>query len=86
MFINNVDYFKKKPVNIPKLAILLDSGYHPNLLTQKLKEVYPAIMTKIRFQYARKTSRHQETIHGKSSFVPQPTRWIEERSNLDGTL
>ncbi|WP_293057507.1 hypothetical protein [Okeania sp. SIO2B3] len=24
---DNVDYFKSKPVNIPKITILLDNGY-----------------------------------------------------------
>ena len=26
----NIDYFKRKPVNIPKITILLDNGYHPD--------------------------------------------------------
>jgi hypothetical protein len=25
----NIDYFKSKVVNIPKITILLDHGYHP---------------------------------------------------------
>ncbi|WP_263627845.1 transposase [Komarekiella delphini-convector] len=29
MFTLNIDYFKSKPVNIPKITILLDHGYHP---------------------------------------------------------
>ncbi|MDQ2099980.1 MAG: hypothetical protein QQW96_20310 [Tychonema bourrellyi B0820] len=29
----NLDYFKSKPVNIPKVTILLDHGYHPDYLT-----------------------------------------------------
>ncbi len=29
MFSQNLDYFRAKPVNIPKITILLDHGYHP---------------------------------------------------------
>jgi hypothetical protein len=29
----NIDYFKSKPVNIPKITILLERGYHPEHLT-----------------------------------------------------
>ncbi|MGI2909557.1 hypothetical protein [Tolypothrix sp. VBCCA 56010] len=47
---NNLDYFRAKPVNIPKITILLDDGYHPDKLTVELQKVYPQIMTKIRFQ------------------------------------
>jgi len=81
MFKNNIDYFKKKPFNIPKITILLDSGYHLKSLTEKLQNIYPAIMTKIRFKQAPKLSRSQKNLQGKSGFVPQPTRWIIERSN-----
>ena len=34
MLSQNIDYFKSKPVNIPKITILLDHGYHPDYLTQ----------------------------------------------------
>lgn len=81
MFKNNIDYFKKKPVNIPKITILLDSGYHLKFLTEKLQDIYPAIMTKIRFQLAPKPSRQKKELQGKTGFIPQPTRWIIERSN-----
>lgn len=46
----NIDYFKSKPVNIPKITILLDHGYHPASLIEELEKVYPQIMTKIRFE------------------------------------
>jgi hypothetical protein len=46
----NIDYFKSKPVNIPKITILLDHGYHPEHLTEELEKVYPQIMTKIKFE------------------------------------
>ena len=29
MLIDHLDYFRKKPVNIPKITIRLDHGYHP---------------------------------------------------------
>ncbi|WP_240038971.1 MULTISPECIES: hypothetical protein [Okeania] len=47
MFSNNIDYFKSQPVNIPKITILLDNGYHPQKIMEELKKVAPAIMTKI---------------------------------------
>jgi ethanolamine ammonia-lyase small subunit len=49
MLSKNIDYFKSKPVNIPKITILLDHGYHPEHLTEDLKKIYPQIMTKIKF-------------------------------------
>ncbi|WP_242054053.1 hypothetical protein [Nostoc sp. FACHB-888] len=35
----HIDYFKSKPVNIPKITILLDNGYHPEKLEQELKKL-----------------------------------------------
>ena len=29
---NKMEYFRAKPVNIPKITILLDNGYHPEKL------------------------------------------------------
>ena len=46
MLSDNIDYFKFKPVNIPKITILLDNGYHPEKLEKELKTVYPQIMNK----------------------------------------
>ncbi len=34
---HNLDYFRAKPVNIPKITILLDHGYHPDQLTLALQ-------------------------------------------------
>jgi hypothetical protein len=31
-------YFKSKPVNIPKITILLDNGYHPQKIMEELKK------------------------------------------------
>ncbi|WP_442948949.1 transposase [Nostoc sp.] len=33
---NNLDYFRTKPVNIPKINILLDHGYHLDKFTTEL--------------------------------------------------
>jgi transposase len=77
----NIDYFRSKPVNTPKITILLDHGYHPDYLRQKLEQVYPQVMTKIRFKRSPKPSRQEKAEQGKSGFVPVATRWIIERSN-----
>jgi hypothetical protein len=77
----NIDYFKSKPVNIPKITILLDHGYHPDYLTKELERVYPQIMTKIKFELSTKPSKQQKDAQGKSGFVPAIARWVIERSN-----
>ncbi len=70
----NIDYFKSKPVNIPKITILLDHGYHPEHLTEELEKVYPQIMTKIKFERSTKPSKQGKAAQGKSGFVPAVTR------------
>jgi transposase len=77
----NLDYFRAKPVNIPKITILLDHGYHPDKLIQALQALYPQIMTKIRFELAPKPTQSEKAAQGKTGFVPVATRWIVERSN-----
>jgi transposase len=77
----NLDYFRAKPVNIPKITILLDHGYHPHQLVQALQQLYPQIMTKIRFELAPKPTKAQKVAQGKTGFVPVATRWVVERSN-----
>jgi transposase len=77
----NIDYFKAKPMNIPKITILLDHGYHIDHLTEKLEAVYPQIMRKIRFQRSPKPSPQEKAAQGKSGFVPAVARWVIERSN-----
>ena len=81
MLSKNIDYFKSKPVNIPKVTILLDHGYHPDYLTVELKKVYPQIMTKIQFELSEKPSKKQKEARGQSGFVPVKARWVIERSN-----
>lgn len=81
MLTNNIDDFKSKPVNIPKITVLVEHGYHPDKLTTELKKIYPAIMTKIRFELSSKPSKSQKKTEGKSGFVPVKARWVIERSN-----
>ncbi len=35
----NLDYFQSKPVNLPKITILLDHGYHIDSLIEALEQV-----------------------------------------------
>ena len=76
----NIDYFKSKPVNIPKITILLDHGYHPSVIISQLEESYPAIMSKIRFEHSAKPSKEEKEKQGKSGFVVVKARWVIERS------
>lgn len=77
----NLDYFRAKPVNIPKITILLDNGYHPETITAALQKLYPQIMTKIRFELAPKPTKAEKAAQGKAGFVVVATRWVIERSN-----
>ncbi len=81
MFIENINFFKSKPMNKKKITILVDQGYHPNAIRSALKEVYPAIDKKIKFQVSEKISREQKEEKGLTGFVPEKMRWIIERSN-----
>lgn len=81
MLSDNIDYFRSKPVNIPKITILLDHGYHLDYLTQELERIYPQIMTKIRFERSTKPSKQEKAAQGKFGFVPAVARWVIERSN-----
>ncbi len=77
----HIDYFKSKPVNIPKITILLSHGYQLEYLTQELERIYPQIMTKIKFERSTKPSKQEKAVQGKSGFVPAVARWVIERSN-----
>ncbi len=81
MLTHNIDYFRSKPVNIPKITILLDHGYHPEHLRQELEKVYPQMMKKIKFELSTKPSKQEKAAQGKSGFVPAIARWVIERSN-----
>ncbi len=77
----NIDYFKSKSVDLPKITILLDNGYHPNTIEEELKKIYPEIMTKIQFELSPKPSKTEKQKQGKTGFVPVKARWVIERSN-----
>jgi hypothetical protein len=81
MLTKQIDYFRAKPVNIPKITILLDHGYHPDKLTEALESVYPKIMSKIKFELSPKPSKADKAAQGKTGFVPVVARWVMERSN-----
>lgn len=81
MFSKHIDYFQARPGDLPKLTILLDNGYHPAMLTTALEQIYPDIMTKIRFELAPKPTKTQKQEQGKTGFVVVATRWVVERSN-----
>lgn len=81
LLLHNLDYFRAKPVNIPKTTILLDNGYHPDKIATALQALYPQIMTKIRFQLAPKPSKAEKVAQGKTGFVVVATRWVIERTN-----
>lgn len=68
-------------MNIPKITILLDHGYHPDKITATLQTLYPRIMSKLRFQLAPKPTQAEKAALGKLGFVPVATRWVIERSN-----
>ena len=81
MLTNNLDYFKERPDDLPKLTILVDNGHHPTVLITALEQVYPQIMTKIQFELAPKPTKAEKQEQGKSGFVVVATRWVIERSN-----
>jgi len=77
----NIDYFKARPLGLPKLTILVDHGYHPESITEGLQKIYPEILTKVQFERSPKPSKAEKEAQGKSGFVPVATRWVVERSN-----
>lgn len=81
MLSQNIEYFKSKPVTIPKITILLDHGYHLQSLEEQLREIYPRIMTKIKLELSTKPSKQEKAVTGQTGFVPAVARWVIERSN-----
>ena len=81
MLSDNIDYFKSKPVNIPKITILLDHGYHPEKIIEELKKIYPGLRTKIPLKLSPKPSKAEKKQEGKTGFVPVKARWVIERAN-----
>jgi hypothetical protein len=63
MLIDHLDYFRTKPVNLPKITILLDHGYHLDTIQMALELFYPRIMTKVRFQLAPKPTQAEKCAH-----------------------
>jgi hypothetical protein len=87
MLTQNIDYFRAKPTNIPKITLLLDHGYHLEHLTQELEKVYPSIMRKIKFERSTKPSQQEKSEQGKSGFVPAIARWGKRAFKcLDGAM
>lgn len=82
----NLDYFRATPVNIPKVTILFDQGYHPETIWVALKELYPQIMTKIRFKLAPSPMKAGESLK-KNWVCPRRyplDHWAIER--VDGAM
>jgi len=81
MLRQNIDYFKSRPLNCPKVTILLDNGYHIEHIRKGLEEVYPDIMKKIQLQLSAKLSKQEKKEQNKAGFIPVKARWVIERSN-----
>ena len=81
MLMDNLEYFKDRPEELPKLTILVDNGYHPDVLMEALEQVYPQIKTKVQFELAPKPTKAEKQAHRKTGFVVVPTRWVIERSS-----
>ena len=63
------------------MKLVLDHGYHPEHLTIELQNIYPKIMTKIKFELSKKPSKQEKEASGKSGFMTVVARWVIERSN-----
>lgn len=77
MLSNNIDYFRHKAPEVAKTTILLDQGYHPEKIQKALEQVYPEMMTKIKFEVSAKLSASEKAAQGKSGFVPVAVRWVK---------
>lgn len=62
----NTDYFKSKPVSIPKITILLEHGYHIDFLIAELKQVYPLNYDKNPVSIVHQTLQAREGNTGKN--------------------
>ena len=58
--LSNIDYFKSRPVNIPKITIWLDNGYHPKKHIG-VKKIYPGVLIKFDWNY------HQNNHSGRKN-------------------
>jgi transposase len=77
----NIDYFKDRPSDLPKMTLLMDHGYNLDKLQQVLEAAYPDIMSKLHLQRSPKPSKADKEAKGLSGFVPVAVRWVIERSN-----
>jgi hypothetical protein len=73
MLATNINYFKERPDDLPKLTILLDHGYHPTVLSVALEQIYPQMMSKIPFEVAPKPTKAQKQQQGQTGFVVIPS-------------
>ncbi len=81
MFKENIDYFRNKPLAMPKTTTLLDNGYHPVRIQEALEQVYPEILSKIQFELSPKPTKQEKLVQGKIGFVPVTAKWVVKRSN-----
>jgi D-Tyr-tRNAtyr deacylase len=56
----NIDYFKSKPLELPKITILVERGDHPEKLRISLEQIYPQIMSLLQFELSAKPSKAQK--------------------------
>ncbi len=57
MFTEYINFDKLKAINKKKITILVDQGYHPNIMMEALKKIYPTIDKKIKFQVSEKITK-----------------------------
>ncbi len=68
-----MDYFKARPLDIPKLTILVAHGYHPESISQALQEIYPELWSKVQFERSAKPSKaEKEAFWGNLGLFPLP--------------
>jgi transposase len=82
----NLNFFKKKKVNTPKITVLLDNGYHKQKLEKEIKKINPDLLKYIKIEITEKISPKQREESKKKNpkkqgFVVQYKRWIVERTN-----
>ncbi|MCV6638608.1 hypothetical protein [Candidatus Albibeggiatoa sp. nov. NOAA] len=76
-----IRYFKGKPLDLPKMTILLDNGYHYDFITKNLETEYSEIMVKIQLEYVPKPSKKEKGVQEECGFIPVNAWWVVERSN-----
>ena len=84
MLTANINYFKSKPMNVPKITILLDNGYHLDKIITALTKVYPQIMRKIKIQLSPKPSKKEKAEKGSIPIIRADGRPIKIRPENPG--